>query len=638
MEFRHETARRRPWELRFGARVLQGGGVEFRVWAPLVKSLALRLLGRTPRSITLRLDGEDEFAVTVPDAAAGDDYQLEFDDARVRPDPVSRWQPHGVHGPSRIVDPGSFQWSDRNWKGIPLRQFVIYEIHTGTFTSEGTFEAIIPRLPYLSQLGITAVELMPVAQFPGGRNWGYDGAGLYAPHDSYGGPVGLKSLIDSCHGLGLAVILDAVYNHLGPEGSYLGELAPCYTPKYRTPWGDAINFDGPDSDGVRRYFIDNALYWQAEYHVDGLRLDAVDQIFDFSARHFLAELADVFHAEAEKSGRMAWLIAESDLDDARIIAPPARGGYGLDAQWHDDFHHALHAVLTGAKHGYLGDFGELADLKKAIREGFVYDGRYSRYRRRRHGSSSKRRPGEQFVACIQNHDQIANACLGSRLSQLVTLEQQKLAAAVVLCAPFVPMLFMGEEYGETAPFLYFTSFDDAGLAQAVREGRRKEYADFYGDCELPDPQAPASFQQSKLSWPLLEKSPHAEVLRFHRDLLALRKELTCLSNCRKDLTRVDSGERSKWFVMERRDPSGATVLLICNFLTDAQTVPVRFHDGPWRLALWSGDPVYGGTDASVPPAILAPSPGRFAEVPAPGFTALLYTSERESKAVSSSRL
>ncbi len=638
MKLRHQTISRQLWELRFGARVLRGGGVEFRAWAPLVKSLALRVPGSVPRTIQLRPDGDGEFAVTVPDVAAGDDYHLEFEDGRVRPDPVSRWQPHGVHGPSRIVDPGSFQWKDQDWKGLPLRQFVIYEIHTGTFTSEGTFEAVIPRLPYLKQLGITAVELMPVAQFPGGRDWGYDGAGLYAPHDSYGGPAGFKSLIDACHGLGLAVILDAVYNHLGPEGSYLGDFAPCYTRKYRTPWGDAINFDGPDSDGVRRYFIDNALYWQTEYHVDALRLDAVDQIFDFSARHFLQELADVFHREAERSGRMAWLIAESDLDDVRIIAPRTRGGHELDAQWHDDFHHALHAVLTGARNGYLGDFGELAHLRKAICEGFVYDGRYSQYRRRRHGNSSKRRPGEQFVACIQNHDQIGNACLGSRLSQLVTLEQQKLAAAVVICAPFVPMLFMGEEYGETAPFLYFTSFEDAGLAQAVRDGRRKEYADFYGDRVFPDPQAPASYQRSKLSWSLLEISPHAEVLRFHRDLLVLRKEMVCLSNCRKDLTRVDFGERSKWLVMERRDPSGARALLICNFLADGQAVPVRFHDGPWRLALWSGDPVYGGTEASTPPAILTASTGKSPEVPTPGFTALVYTSGRESKVASSSRL
>lgn len=612
------------WELRFGARVLPGGGVTFRVWAPRAKTLAIRILGDEPRTLPMTAESVDEFALTIPDAAAGDDYLLALDDGRLRPDPVSRWQAHGVHGPSRIVDPGSFQWTDRHWKGMPLRQFVIYEIHAGAFTSEGTFEAIIPRLPYLRQLGITAVELMPVVQFPGDRNWGYDGAGLYAPHSCYGGPDGFKRLVDACHGLGLAVILDVVYNHLGPEGSYLGDFAPCYTRKYRTPWGDAINFDGPNSDGVRRYFIDNALYWQTEFHIDALRLDAVHEIFDFSARHFLEELADVFSREAEGSGRMAWIIAESDLDDVRIIAPHAEGGYGLDAQWHDDFHHALHAVLTGAKHGYLADFGEVADLKKALCDGFVYDGRYSPYRRRRHGSSSKGRPGEQFVACIQNHDQIANACRGSRLSQLVSLEQQKLAAAVVLCSPFVPLLFMGEEYGETAPFFYFTSFVDATLAEAVREGRRKEYADFYAKREFPDPQAAETFQRSKLSWTLLEKSPHAEILRFHRDLLALRKELASLSNCRKDLTRVDFDERSKWLVMERGDPSGARALLICNFLTDAQAIPIRFDDAAWRLALWSGNLVYGGTGASAPMEFLAKEPRTPLEVSTAGFNALLY--------------
>ena len=409
------------WGLRFGASVRSGDSVEFRFWAPNLTKLAVRVMGERvgehPRTIPMKQSSDSEFAATVPQVGAGADYVYVLEGERERPDPVSRWQPGGVHGPSRVVDPASFRWSDQGWSGIPLKNFITYELHTGTFTPEGTFESVIPRLPYLRDLGITAIEIMPVAEVPGNRNWGYDGASLYAPQSSYGGPTGLKKLVDACHQHGLAVVLDVVYNHLGPEGNYLPEFAPCFTDTHHTPWGKAINFDGPESDGVRRFIIDNALYWLTEYHVDALRLDAIHGIYDFGARHILDELRRHSRHQARRLQRQAWLIAESDLEDVRIINPRAAGGYALDAQWHDDFHHALYALLTGQREGFLMDFGAVADLSKSVTEGFVFDWKYSRYRRRHYGSSSKDRPGEQFVGFIQNHDQIANTSRGKAAFQ-----------------------------------------------------------------------------------------------------------------------------------------------------------------------------------------------------------------------------
>ena len=615
------------WRLRYGATCLEGGSVEFRVWAPRVTSLAVRILSEPERTIPLMLEEDGVFSVVVPDAAEGTDYQYLLDGERLRPDPVSRWQAHGVHGASRVVNPSSFAWSDANWKGIPLKELVTYELHIGTFTPEGTFEGAIARLPYLRDLGITAVELMPVAEFPGTRNWGYDGASLYSPHSAYGGPAGLKALVDACHREGLAVVLDVVYNHLGPEGCYLPDYAPCFTSSYQTPWGKAINFDGPESDGVRRYFIDNALYWLSEYHVDALRLDAVHAIFDFSARHILGEMGEAFHRQAQRLGRQAWVIAESDLNDVRIINPRSVCGNGVDAQWHDDFHHALYTLLTNDRDGYLMDFGSLRDLAKSITEGFVYDGKYSRYRRRRHGSSSAPRPGEQFVPCIQNHDQVANTSKGERLASLVSLEKQKLAATVLLCSPFLPLLFMGQEYGETVPFLFFTSYEDANLVAAVREGRKKEFAAYYAEAGFPDPQAEATFQRCKLDWAKPSASPHAEILSLYKELLALRRRHPALNNCRKDLTVIASEERAKWLVMTRSDPAGEAAMLICNFSEQAQPVPI----GPagrrrWELALWTADPAYAGNAemARTPNFIAAETP--VGKIALHGFTAALYIS------------
>ena len=621
------------WQLQFGARPLPEGGTEFRVWSPRAERLAVKIVGDEQQVFAMTRQADDIFAVVVPTVGAGADYLYVIDDAKERPDPVSRWQPAGVHGPSRVVAPDAFAWTDQAWRGLQLKELLIYELHTGTFTPEGTFAAIIPKLDHLKQLGVTAIELMPVAEFPGGRNWGYDGTHIYAPQSTYGGPDALKQLIDACHRAGLAVVLDVVYNHLGPEGNYLGDYAPIFSDAYRTPWGDALNFDGPDSDGVRRYFVDNALYWLTEYHVDALRLDAIHRIIDISPQHLLAEIATRFRAQARALGRMAWTIAESDLNDVRVIKSETDGGYGLDAQWSDDFHHSLHALLTKTERGYFADFGRVADLAQAIKAGFVYDGGYSKFRRKRHGNSAAAQPGEQFIVCVQNHDQIANGYWGDRLASLVTLDAQKLAAAVLLCAPNVPMLFMGQEWGEIAPFLYFTSHTDPDLARGVREGRRKEYAAFVKEegetisavGGFADPQAPETFAQSKLVWARIEEAPHAAVLRFYRALVAARQAHPCLSNCDKELTEVSFNETRRWLIIQRGDAGGSAAVLLCNLADEPQAISFTLPAaGVWQLALWSGDEIYGGTaQQSTPPVQLIGDAGQQA-IHLPGWQAALY--------------
>ena len=616
------------WRPEFGALPQADGSTTFRVWAPKARSLAVKLVGGEPRTIEMRAGDEGVFEVNVAGVAAGADYFYVIDGERERPDPVSRWQPAGVHGASRVVDPRAFAWTDQDWRGIPLRDYVIYELHVGTFTPEGTFESLIPKLAHLKSLGVTAIELMPVAEFPGGRNWGYDGTHLYAPQSTYGGPVGLKRLINACHHEGLAVVLDVVYNHLGPEGNYLGEFAPVFGENYRTPWGDALNFDGPESDGVRRHFINNALYWLTEYHVDALRLDAIHRIIDISPRHLLEEIATEFREQARGLGRAAFTIGESDLNDVRVIKPAAEGGYGLDAQWSDDFHHSLHALLTGTTRGYFGDFGRVADLAKAVSAGFVYDGKLSPFRKKSHGNSAAGRPGEQLVVCVQNHDQIANAYWGERLASLVTVEGQKLAAALMLCAPNVPMLFMGQEWGETAPFFYFTSHTDPDLARAVYEGRKAEYSDFVNEeggeevGDFADPQSVEAFERSRLVWSRLAETPHAQILQFYRDLIALRKEYACLSNCAKELTRVRFHEAGRWLTIERGDAGGGAALLACNL--SGESCEITLHAaGGWRLALWSGEERYGGAAGQSGPAA-AFGAGAPAVVRLPGWNAALY--------------
>jgi len=605
------------FELRRGASVLPDGRVRFSVWAPRCERLDLLLRGSRERTIPLtRRDGgapEDdgvfEVEVDAADAPPGTDYFYVVPGRGDRPDPTSRHQPRGPHGPSRIVDPRAFAWTDGGWRGRATRDFITYELHVGTFTPSGTFDAAIERLPHLVSLGVTAVELMPVAEFPGTRNWGYDGVNLYAPQSSYGGPDGLKRLCDACHGHGLAVILDVVYNHLGPDGNYLGDFGPYFTRRHGTPWGEALNYDDADCEPVRRYFIDNALYWLTELHVDALRLDAIHGIYDFGARHLLADMKLAVDAESAALGRPLGLIAESDLNDPRIVEPRSVSGYALDAQWSDDFHHAAFTLLTRGRRGfapYLSDFGRLADLRQAVAEGFVYDGRYSHHRRRRHGRSSAAVPGDRLVIFLENHDQIANGARGERLSQLAPAGACRAATALLFCAPNLPLLFMGQELGATTPFFYFTSHADPALGEAVSRGRRAEFAHF-AEAETfaawADPQAQETFARSRIDWSCLEGAAHRAALALHRDLIALRRRLPALCNGRKDLTRVRcESESDRWLSVQRSDPNGSSVLLLVNFADAPRVVPI---DDPRarRLALFTDAAAYCGA-AATPPAEL----------------------------------
>lgn len=554
-------------------------GVHFRVWAPAVTTMEVEL----PESGGLRapLQRDGEYFEGAVQASAGDRYWFWLDGTLRRPDPASRSQPDGVHGPSQVLDP-VFPWEDSGWRGVALDACIFYELHVGTFTHEGTFEAAISRLDYLKELGITALELMPVAQFPGERNWGYDGVYPFAPQNSYGGANGLKKLVDACHCKGLAVFLDVVYNHLGPEGNYFHAFGPYFTDRYRTPWGDAINFDGPYSDGVRHYFISNALHWLTEYHLDGLRLDAVHGIYDFSARHILEELSDAVRQASRVLGRRLHLIAESDLNDVRLVKSPEAGGYGLDAQWNDDFHHALRTLLTGDTSGYYEDFGAFDDLVKGFREGFVLSGGYSIYRKRRHGSSSAGIPPGQLVVFSQNHDQVGNRLRGERLSQHLTIQQLKLAAATVLLSPYLPLLFMGEEYMESAPFPYFVSHSDAELVAAVQEGRQKEFAAFGHQGTPPDPQAESTYLSAKLDLKQRHQDDHCNLFNFYRELIRLRKECQPLTSLNREEMEIIADEGTQLLTVIR-NCNGEQVICLFNYSDQNRVVQLPAVNGTLRL-------------------------------------------------------
>jgi maltooligosyltrehalose trehalohydrolase len=524
----------------------------------------------------------------VGNAGAGTEYWYRIDGERDRPDPVSRALAGGVHGASRVVDPRDFAWSDAGWRGLAMAELIIYELHVGTFTPAGTFDAAIERLPYLVDLGVTALELMPVAEFPGGRNWGYDGVSLYAPQGSYGGPEGLRRLVDAAHRAGLAVLLDVVYNHLGPEGNYLRDFGPYFSDRYRTAWGEGFNLDGPDSDEVRRYLVDNAVYWIHEFRLDGLRLDAADRIVDLSPVHLAEELGAAVHAEAEALGRRPLVIAEIDSNDPRWVRRREVGGFGLDGHWSDDFHHAVHVALTGERAGYYADFGGVGPVAKALGERYVHDGGYSPYRQRRHGRPACDVPGDRLVVCVQNHDQVGNRAFGERLAALADPAGVRLAAAVLLLAPYVPLLFMGEEYGERSPFLYFVSHGDPALIEAVRQGRRQEFAGFGWRDEVPDPQAEATFAASRLRWESAGEPGHAALLALYRDLLRLRRALPLLRPGAAE-PEVRHDQREGWVAMRRSNDDQA-LDAVFNFAAEPRAVPA----GGAELLLASDDLRYGG--------------------------------------------
>jgi maltooligosyltrehalose trehalohydrolase len=510
------------------------------------------------RIVDMQSEPRGYFTHVEPECATGQRYSFRLEGTRERPDPASRWQPDGVHRPSAFVPLERFEWSDAGWSGLCREDLIIYELHVGTFTRAGTFDEACERLVELRELGITAVELMPVGQFAGDRGWGYDGVYPYAAQESYGGPRGLQRFVDACHRAGLAVLLDVVYNHLGPEGNYLAEFGPYFTDRYHTPWGAAVNFDGAGSDAVRAFILDNVRQWIRDYHFDGLRLDAVHAICDFSPRHILREIKEAADEEAWRFGRPGHVIAESNLNDVRLLDGMERGGYGLSAQWSDDFHHAVHVLLTGEREMYYADFGQPEQLVKALNETFVYDGCYSPFRGRRHGAPAGRHPGSRFVISIQNHDQVGNRARGNRFGTLLNPAQQRLAAGLMLVAPYLPLIFMGEEYGERHPFPFFCSFPDPDIAQAARRGRREEFAEAGWGDDVPDPQAESTFESAKLSWDFSEGTCRAGLRRLYSALLTLRRTQLRLS---------DFPERTARFVTMEESPTAVLRLTrhaVCN--------------------------------------------------------------------------
>jgi maltooligosyltrehalose trehalohydrolase len=573
----------------FGA-IYDNRRCRFSVWAPHVDDVAVHIVeaGGKPqdRVVPMQRSEDGVHQVTVDDVVPGTLYTYRLRPDRELPDPASRRQPRGVHGPSAVVDPG-FEWNDQRFGCPPLSEMIIYELHVGTFSAEGTFRGVVEHLDRLRDLGVNAIELMPIAQFPGQRNWGYDGVYPYAVQDSYGGLVGLQRLVESCHQRGIAVILDVVYNHLGPEGNYTPEFGPYFTERYHTPWGAALNFDGPDSDPVRRFFIDSALFYLDACHVDGFRLDAIHAIVDTSARPFLQELTTAIHERAQATGRRGLVIAESDLNDPRVLLGSELGGMGMDAQWSDDFHHAVHALITGERSGYYEDFGALDQLARAYSNGFVYTGQRSIHRRRRHGSAPVWACGSQFVVCTQNHDQIGNRATGDRLSVILTPDQQALLACFQMLAPYVPLLFMGQEYGELAPFQYFTSHGDPDLAEAVRRGRRAEFAAFgWNPDEIPDPQAEDTFERSRLNWSLLEREPHRSLWALHRTLIGLRRKFPALRALDRERTQATGYERER-VLMVRRERDDNTVVALFDMRPQGKTqsFDAPLGKGRWRTIL-----------------------------------------------------
>ena len=587
------------WQPWLGA-VPSKSATTFRVWAPRTNALSVRVVDGP--TAALKADGEGYFSATVEGVRPGARYLYRFPDGRERPDPASLGQPDGVHGPSEVVDLAVIAPRSRG-PGTELQRLVFSEIHLGTFTPAGTADSAVRHLRDLRGAGFTAVEVMPVAAFPGARNWGYDGVLLFAAHAAYGGAAGLSRFVDGAHGQGLSAFLDVVYNHFGPEGNYLGEFGPYLTSRHKTPWGDAVNYDGEDSAPVRRYVIESALRWvsSAGGGFDGLRLDAVHGIVDESKVHVLRELQEAVQREAKETGRTIHVIAESDLNEARLVEPIEKGGYGLDAAWADDFHHALHTALTGESKGYYRDFAPpLVDpidaAAVALREGWYYSGRHSEHRGRPHGTPASHLPGRRFVVCAQNHDQIGNRARGERLVELTSPGGLRVAAALVALSPSLPLYFQGEEWAAPEPFLYFVSHGDPALVEAVRNGRREEFKSFddFGG-EVPDPQSEETFAKSKIDWERRSSREGQAALHWHTALLGLRREHPALQDDRREALQARVEGRA---LILRRFNQGKSVLLVTLFAEEQAAVDLG--DGSWRILLDSGAPSFRVSEDALP--------------------------------------
>ena len=613
------------WKLVRGATPIHGGA-RFSVWAPNASRLAVVIEGRGDHPLEAR--GRGVFEGEVKGIGPGTEYRYRIDGKEALPDPVSRSQPQGVHGPSRVIDPTAFLWTDTRWTGLAMADYIIYELHVGTFSESRNFAGVAGHLAELKQLGVTAIELMPVAEFPGARNWGYDGVHLYAPHGAYGGPEELRRLVNTAHGAGLAVILDVVYNHVGPEGNYLGSFGPYFTETYRTPWGKAVNYDGADSDEVRRFVIDNALHWITEYHIDALRLDAIHGIFDFSARHVLRDLTDAAHAVGASVGRKVHIIGESDLNDPRVVRG-GEGGLDMDAQWSDDLHHAIHARVTEETRGYYSDFGSVLPIAKALQERFVFDGRFSAYRKRRHGAPATDVSADHFVVCIQNHDQVGNRAIGDRLSTLIPFEKRKVAAALYLLSPYVPMLFMGEEYDETHPFLYFVSHGDEQLVESVRKGRREEFKSFGWGDDVPDPQSEETFRRSRLDRTRSAGGEGAAMLALYRDLIRLRRQERALRPGDATVT-VEHDEVAGWIrlTLSPNDRTAATLVVLFNLSDQRVDLPLvasgSAPDRPVRVLATDDNPY---TPRAAPGRVPSKSPDAAGRIAVSPWSAVLHRIE-----------
>ncbi len=579
------------WQASLGAVLLDENRCEFRVWAPEANTVDVHLIaeGDADRYVSMARVEQGYFRAVLDGIIPGQLYRYRLDDGDEYPDPASRWQPEGVSGASQVVD-RRYVWRAEAWAGLPLKDFLIYEMHVGTYSPEGTFLSTIPYLDELVELGITAIEVMPVAQFPGRRGWGYDGVFQFAPQCTYGTPNDFRALIDACHERGIAVILDVVYNHFGPEGNPLAHYGQYTRPIYKGPWGDAVNVDGPYGDEVRAFFIENALYWLDEFRIDALRLDATHFIYDFSPYTFLEELTDRVNSYCQHTDRQIYLIAEDDRNLAKLVCSRDEGGIGMDAQWLDDFHHSLHTNLIGESYAYYQDFGQFWQLEQTYRDGFVYTGQYAPNRKRRHGTSSADVPAERFIVFIQNHDQIGNRMPNDRYVKIFSHEQVKLAVGAVLISPYLPLLFMGDEYGDTTPFEYFIDYEDKNLVKAVREGRINSFSFLMPKgTEPPDPASEAAFSRSKLDHNLRGQGVHAVLLDYHKTLIALRKSIPALAEPDKLRLEVDSYGRERVLYL-RRWKDESEIFAVLNFNEQALTITLPIPAGKWRLQLNSADP------------------------------------------------